>query len=42
MTRRKRRNNELPNDIQLYIKKWVKENSDKINKNLIEKTKQKL
>lgn len=30
-------NNELPQNIQLYIKKWVKENSDKIQENLIKK-----
>lgn len=32
---------ELTPDIHAYIKKWVKENSDQINKNILEKIKKK-
>lgn len=32
---------ELTPDIHAYIKKWVKENSDLINKNILEKIKKK-
>ena len=28
---------ELNADVQAYIKKWVKENSERINKNILEK-----
>lgn len=32
---------ELAPDIHSYIKKWVKENSDRINKNIFENVKKK-
>ena len=32
---------ELNADVQTYIKKWVKENSERINKNILEKVNKK-
>lgn len=32
-------NTELPSDIVSYIKKWVKEHSDEINRKIVKETK---
>ncbi len=34
-------NDELSLEVQLFIKRWIKEHSDEINKSIIEKTKNK-